>query len=284
VTNASSHEYCHGLMQVASVGLQGTSQVIGRLFVAYQVDYAICVAPVAGAGNLQAHITEGPAASAAAAGSAFLGTSGGVVKTGASLATVATSTTFTLPVIGNWFVQSNWVGSVTVGPSFSLGANITQLTPAIFNGDASKQLGSVSSNQTGSTIAYTVSAAGTGAANTVTISGGLTNLAAGSADIFIFAMNPNIVTSVLPPSEFEEELMERFDDLREKVMRMEQMYAQQGKLLGFDPFAGGSRRALDISSDEDDHKEDPITASTIIRVSEALSSVKASSNKKKQDS
>ena len=79
---------------------------------------------------LYAHVIEGPLASAAAAGSAFLGTSGGTLAAGSTIPVVATSSTFSLPIAGTFVMTFSTVGSTTVVASFSPGANITA-TPTI---------------------------------------------------------------------------------------------------------------------------------------------------------
>jgi len=43
--SASIHEYTHGFFTMASVGVQGVSQVLGRLFVGVELDFAICAVP-----------------------------------------------------------------------------------------------------------------------------------------------------------------------------------------------------------------------------------------------
>jgi hypothetical protein len=52
---ASIHEYTHGFFTMASVGVQGTSQVLGRLFVGVELDFAICSVPPANTTTLFAH-------------------------------------------------------------------------------------------------------------------------------------------------------------------------------------------------------------------------------------
>jgi hypothetical protein len=199
IANTSVHEYAHGLMQIASVGLQGTSQVIGRLFVGYESDFAICITPPPGVSALAAHITETQVTTASA--TYPLGNVKGVFAAGSNLTSVATSTTFTLPLTGLYLVTGNWVGSgVAAVPIMTAGANITRATN-YFSDDSVAFLSSYNSAGTAASYitAYSVNTAGTGTANTVTISG-LTSLVTATADIFITQLSPNILTSpALPP-------------------------------------------------------------------------------------
>lgn len=139
---------------------------------------------------LSAHWVESPAASAAAAGSAFLGTAGGILRTGSNWPGVATGSTFTLPVPGVFLIAGVFNGSVTVAPAYALGANVTALVVQTDNLNSLST--AVSGGTTVSVLTVTVGAAGTGAANTVTISG-LTNLAAGKSDVFIAQMPGGIM-------------------------------------------------------------------------------------------
>jgi hypothetical protein len=202
IPNTSEHEYAHGLMQIASVGLQGTSQVIGRLFVGYESDFAICVAPVAGTTALSAHITAGAAGTATAA--APLGTTGGVLAVGSTINSVSTSTTFTIPVPGTFLITGAWANTaanISAVPTLTGGANTTHLVN-YFNGDtqtsASANNPSVALTSVISSI-FTVTTSGTAAANTFTI-GGLTSMTAANGDIFITQLNSTLLTSpALPP-------------------------------------------------------------------------------------
>jgi hypothetical protein len=196
ISNTSVHEYSHGLMQIASVGLQGSSQVIGRLFVGYESDFAVCVAPVSGATSVAAHIQEGPSASATNTNP--LGTTAGIVVAGSTLATVTTTSTFTLPILGNFLVSGGWSGTgITAVPTYTGGANITTLS--YMGDDATYFRSCFNSGGTSTDAIYlcSVTAVGTGAANVITISG-LNTLAAGKCDIFITQLPSTILTSRPP--------------------------------------------------------------------------------------
>jgi hypothetical protein len=198
IANTSVHEYAHGLMQIASVGLQGTSQVIGRLFVGYESDFAICITPLAGVSAVSAHITEGAATTAT--GAAPLGTTKGLLAAGSTLTSVCTTTTFTLPQIGLYVVTGNWVGTgIGAVPTFNVPTNITHVTN-YFSDDSTYFLSLFNSAGTAAscTAVFSVNTAGTSAANAITITG-LTSMSAATADIFITQLVPTILTSVLPP-------------------------------------------------------------------------------------
>jgi hypothetical protein len=202
IPNTSEHEYAHGLMQVASTGLQGTNQVIGRLFVGYESDFAICVAPAAGVAVLSAHITSSAVNTATAA--APLCTTGGVLAVGSTISSVPTSSTFTIPVLGTFLVSGAWnlsAGDLTTAPTFNVGANISRLV-SYFNADAttfSNTVNPSTGNNAMITAVVTVNVVGTGSANTMTIAG-LSGMTAANGDIFITQLNPTLLTSpVLPP-------------------------------------------------------------------------------------
>lgn len=182
-SNSSAHDYDLGLFQIATVGQQAAS-TIGRLYVCYQVDLMRRkVDTPLGQSLFSAHIVESPAVSAAAAGSAFLGTSGGSLRTGSLIPTVTTGNTFTLPLVGRFLIAWGFTGSVTVVPTFTGGSATANVTIVADNAASGFSTTDGSTKASGFFL-FDVSTPGTGAANTVTITG-LTSLAAGKADIFI---------------------------------------------------------------------------------------------------
>jgi len=190
--------YDVGLFQLATQGNASSSAEIGELYVTYSFtmirpkQQVISPAPA----NLVAHIRSNPAGTATAVGSKFLGTGGGLVRAGSTLTTVVTANTFTLPLIGNWVISSNWVGSTITGNvdlyQSALGANIVPLS--LFNGGSEVQ--TFTSGVAIDSFCCQVLANGTGAANTITISG-LTTMTVADADILISQI-PITLTS-LPP-------------------------------------------------------------------------------------
>jgi len=167
---------------------------------------------------LYAHVIEGPLASAAAAGSAFLGTSGGTLVTGSTIPVVATGSTFSLPIAGTFVMTFSTVGSTTVVATFTPGANITA-TPTIMVDSSSAAANAVAAGTSVQVAIFTVSANGTGAANLITISG-LTSLAAGKVDIFITQISGGAKLALQKSNSNEfAALCERFAKLEERMAR-----------------------------------------------------------------
>lgn len=213
-SNTDIKTYDGGVLYVSTAGNAATT-VIGELRVRYTFHFHVPIleAPF-GIGLLQAHIVESPAASAAAAGNAFLGTSGGVLRSGSTLNSVCTGNTFTLPTVGNYIVAAVFNGSVTATATFTPGSNITGVTLFVDSTTSSETVANGSS-QTSWTGVYSVSAAGTSAANTVTISG-LTALASGKADIFISQISTGLLSPLLE-SPLKDE---KYDQLYNMIMSL----------------------------------------------------------------
>jgi len=115
----------------------------------------------------------------------------------------ATGTTFTLPIAGEFLVSAIFITSATVQATFSPGSAIT--TVQCWADDASGgPVGAVSSGDAAIIAVYSVSSAGTGANNTITISG-LTNLAGGSADIWVCQV-PSSITTIVNVEEEKKEV------------------------------------------------------------------------------
>jgi len=216
IANTSVHEYAHGLMQIASYGLQGTSQVIGRIFVGYESEFCLNATPQGGISAVSAHLSEKAAGTGAAA--TPFGTSGGVLRAGSTLTSVSTNTTFTIPKAGTYAVTTIAIGSATVVATLTPGANITTTTNVV-DDDGFSAASAVAAGTAINFAWFVVTADGTGAANTVTVTG-LTNFAAGSFDVFISQMNPNILTALPPKSEVELEQEARILKLERLVQLM----------------------------------------------------------------
>jgi len=193
-TNQPAKFYDMGQFQLVANGCQAASPA-GELWVEHEwtLIRRKQETPI-GQQVLYAHVVEGPAASAAAAGSAFLGTSGGILRAGSTIPVVSTSSTFTLPIAGVFLIASTYNGSATVVDSYSLGANIT-VGPLVLIDNTAGGVEVVAGGISNGVRLLTVSANGTGAANTVTISG-LTNLAAGKVDIFISQVSGAILLAL----------------------------------------------------------------------------------------
>jgi len=252
--------YDVGQFQVATSNNAVTTE-IGELYVTYSFTM---IRPKQqtplGSNLLQAHIVESPAASAAAAGSAFLGTTGGVLRSGSTLPTVVTGNTFTLPFQGTYLVASAFIGSVTVVQSLGGGSAITGVQ--IMHDNATTSASGVSGSQAVSMIVFTVATSGTGAANTVTITG-LTNLAAGTADIFISQISTGLTAMVQPGSDHELEV---------RMQRLEEMLARFEK--------PSHSLVVQTESDDDEFKENSLSRSVVIGLVDEALQKKSSSHKK----
>jgi len=210
-SNSTSKFYDIGLFQLACNNTQ--SGVLGELWVEYSFTMVNRKQQTPlGQNLLAAHIVESPAASAAAAGSDFLGTSGGVLRAGSTLPTVVGKATFTLPVQGVFLVAASWNVAVTIQPTITYGSNITALTYLADN--SANENAAVQSGLTVYLAMVSVAAAGTGATNTATITG-LTNLAAGTADIVIAQIPGGLLQ---PPRPASDEY--RFAVLESQVQRL----------------------------------------------------------------
>jgi len=198
-----------GNFQIATVGMQAAA-VIGELWLSYDIIlYKPKIQTPIGANLTFAHVTEYAAASATAAAPFGTTAGSGSVRTGSTLPTVVTSTTFTLPLVGTYLCAASWVSAnVGASPIFTEGANLTGLS--ILNNNAGAEISNYGPNIAASMFAvYTVTSAGTGAANTVTVTG-LTSMTGGKTDLFICQV-PSGLTLVLPPtSEQRLEYLERF--------------------------------------------------------------------------
>jgi hypothetical protein len=187
-SNADARFYDIGNFQVATVGMQA-SNVVGELWVSYHVRLIKPrISVPQDSGYLSAHIVEFPAATAAAA--TILGTGGGSLRSYSTLPVLTTSNTFTLPYPGIYLMASSWVGSIISSVNYASGSNISFL-PNLISDNTVAGDETVSGGSAVGLILATVSAAGTGAANTITLSHG-TGLTAGTADIFVVLLNAGV--------------------------------------------------------------------------------------------
>jgi len=248
--NDNSKFYDLGLFQLGCQGNASSSAEIGELYVTYQFKMIRPKMPQTNLGSaaVAAHIGEGAVTTATAA--APLGTTGGVVKAGSTLPTVATSTTFTLPNAGNFLVavtSSTNNGNIGAPITLTPGSNIAGLN-YIFDDSTYYRNGwnDIIANWTG---VFGVSAPGTGAANTITI-GGLTSMTGGETDVFISQI-PTAIASVLISEE---------DKIQAKqISSLEQKLADvMDYLREVDPNSKRLNRKYQLHSDsEDEVKVDP---------------------------
>jgi len=211
--------YDLGQFQIASVGTQ-TASPAGELWVEHEwtMIRRKQQTPI-GQNSLYAHIVEGPAGTAAASGSAFLGTTGGLVRAGSTIPTVCGKATFTLPLAGTYLVSWAFVGSVTGGATLTPGSAIAALSVMEDSTTGVVDTTDGSNNTIGMAV-YNVSATGTGAANTITLST-LTSLAAGKADIFICQVSGGVTSAKPSTAQIEAAyglLVQRMDRLERGVV------------------------------------------------------------------
>jgi len=186
--------YTIGNFQLGCQGNASASAEIGELYVTYSFTMIRPKQQTPLGQNLVcAHVVEGAAATAAAAGSAFLGTTAGLVRSGSTLNVVATKSTFSLPALGRYLVSAVFQGSVTVNATFSPGANISNATILVDN--SLSEVAGTSGGYSLCMYACDVNVAGTGSGNLITISG-LTNLASGTADILISQISTGLTRPV----------------------------------------------------------------------------------------
>jgi hypothetical protein len=191
-TGGALQLYDMGNFQFAVQGMQ-SAYVCGELWVSYD---AVFSKPRINPNTnyLYSHVVEQANATASAAHP--LGTSNGATIADSNLPGIfisgsAPTTTFGIQFAGSYFVFYTWNGSVTVAPTFTPGSNIalSSTTPFV-DGTVNNVFNAVSGGVCSGCVTFTVSANGTGAANSIVITG-LTNLAAGKCDIMIFGLPTN---------------------------------------------------------------------------------------------
>jgi len=223
--SSTSKFYDLGQFQVAINGCQAASPM-GELWVEHEwtLIRRKQETPI-GQQSLFAHIVESPAGSASSTG-AFLGTSGAVVRNGSTIPCLASGpSAFTLPIAGTYLIAGVFKDSaLTTVPSMSFGSAIAGL-PLLSDNTASG-LNSVSSHVGQIVQIVTVASSGTGANNTITLSG-LTNFTSGTADVIIAQVSGGITlvgkskASAIQIVDAFAALCERFDGLEKRLSRAE---------------------------------------------------------------
>jgi hypothetical protein len=263
ITNGAKF-YDVGLFQQATAGCQ--TGLVGELWVEYSFTLIRRKQQTPnGQSLLQAHIQENPSASAAAASSKFLGTTGGTLKSGSTLPTVLTASTFTLPVQGTFLITSYWSGSVAAIASLSYGSAISAKN--LLEDDVNDNRYTFSSNRCVGLAVVTVATPGIGANNTVTISG-LTSLTSGTADIFINQISDGLT---MRPQIFPLPMMGELAKLWDEVRHLKTL-----RICADSDFDDDERKiALSPAPDVND----PLSRSTLEIITEVMSR-KSNSNKK----
>jgi len=212
--------YDIGLFQIAVANMVGTG-IIGELYVRYSFTMIRPKQPIPGLTNLQAHITEDPINTANQGTSDWLGTAGGAVSLGSTIPIVCDEKSFTMPLLGTYFISASWfAGSgITAGPGFTLGANIFA-APSWMNNSTVNAVATYLGTASILTGFYTVAVAGTGADNTITVSG-VNGLATGSVDILINMVSPILLRRFKEPS--------KLPDIAELLLRLAVLEKREGR-------------------------------------------------------
>jgi len=184
--------YDLGNFQLGTQGTVDATSEIGELYVTYSFTMIRPKQQTPLGQNLVAtHIVESANGTATAA--APLGTTGGVNRAGGNISSVVTTTTFTLPLQGRFMVSGAWVGStITSSPTYGLGANIVGVS--ILSDNGGSNINGFTAIRGFNIAVFDVTAAGVGAANTVTI-GGLATMTAATADILISQVSSGLLLS-----------------------------------------------------------------------------------------
>jgi hypothetical protein len=177
-TNADPTLYDKGVWNVSTVGMQAAC-TIGELWVSYQVKLMV---PKYNSNSAICHITSGDSTCTAAAP-----LNDAVISYSSDLPCTLTTTTFTLPQPGFFLMTATWkTASDNISGAFGTtqGSNIATLNSIeAYLGNNERIVNSTGSVCVG-LITFKVSAGGTGAANTVTLSGP-SGMTAATCDIFI---------------------------------------------------------------------------------------------------
>jgi len=276
--NGADKFYDMGLFQLATQNNAVTSE-IGELYVTYEFTM---IRPKQNQNGqfIQAHIEEGAAGTATAASP--LGTAGGLIRPGSSIPVTATLTGFVLPVTGNYLITGSWLSSVGLSsaPTITGGANCSPLD--IFRAGAAAGATANVSFVGVVTLAYVVTAPGTGADNTFTI-GGLGSLANGNADVFITQVSSGL-TFMRDRVEAKQELrLERIERYLKQLAVFVDGEDEKGD-WHIDPrilrSIDANRTTSHLSSDDDiDYREALPPGGPVLRLGEVTPKVRPSPGK-----
>jgi hypothetical protein len=199
--------YDLGNFEIATVGQQAVS-VIGELWVSYHIRlFKPKIVNPLGALIPMLHAT----GTAAGANQGLANH----VQNYNSIGSVLTTTTFTLPLVGNYLIAATWAtanANLAAAPGLSLGANIAGVN--LWNGDSVSNQANFTSGQADIMETVTVSTAGTAAANTITVTG----LTSGTGCIFDLFVLPITVGITLKKSPLQV-LQERLEHMEELLTR-----------------------------------------------------------------
>jgi len=236
-TAASVHEYSHGTFQIASVGIQGTSQVLGRLFVAAEVEFAVCAIPPPNTQTMFAHFfSAAPTTANNFAGAAF---QAGGTLTGVN---VTTANTITFPsTITSGIFMIHIMLKATSTTQISASTKTRCAAYNLITNDASSNFTVEDTSTTAS--AYTEFITVTGVAPTVLLNASTINTGV-SMDLYIIGL-PSAI-SISAPEPF------RMETLELKFAKQQLQIAQLMKALDLQCADTGQKRLMPPDSDFDD--------------------------------
>jgi len=189
--------YDLGNLQIALMNMAGTTEC-GELYVVYQFDMIRPRAPITDDTSAQyQHITESP--NGTGSSSQIFGTSGPSTNAGSTLNFVATGNNVVLANTGVYLLslwQVSGTGTFSAAPNFtSAGSNLSEVSLA--NDETSGQMRTYNGIYANFSMIIQVTAFGTGAANTITFSGG-SGGSQTSTDLFINYMGEGTLTKEDP--------------------------------------------------------------------------------------
>jgi len=240
-TAASVHEYSHGTFQIASVGVQGASQVLGRLFVAAEVEFAVCAIPPPNTQTMFAHFYgAAPTTANNLVGATF---QAGGTLTGITFPTVNQINFPSTVVSGVFMIQLNIRATSTtpVTSSTLARASVYNLVAGTASPDAFSSFSVEDTSTTLSSLTLFVNILGVAP----TISFNASTITAGTAmDLYIIGLPSSV--SAPPPEPF------RMDSLETKFAMQQIQISRLMKALDLQCADTGQKRLMPPDSDFDD--------------------------------
>jgi len=200
--------YDMGNFQIAANGCQAATPA-GELWVEHEWTMIRRKQSTPLGQNLSmAHIVEGAAITSAAA--TLLGTTGGVLRSGSNFVTTLTTTSFTMQAVGFYLVVvtatttgNNITAAIVVTPGSAITAQ------ALLNDNGSSTRSTFSTSIATYVAIVSVATPGSGAANTMTLSGA-TGLNTGSCDVLISQLSSGITLKPVITMDMRLGILERF--------------------------------------------------------------------------
>lgn len=181
-STADQRFYDLGNLQIASVGSQATATV-GELWVSYHVRLSKPKLNPYTGGTTFAHARESP--NATATNGAPLGTTPSVQYNSVPGLSFPTNSTILVSTPGTYMLHMVSIGNTTAPLTLSYGTGISSSPNNIQDGTQNHNVNLSSGNGTNYIAYFTISAFGTGAANTITI-GGLSSGSVNTTDVWVY--------------------------------------------------------------------------------------------------